>query len=181
LKTIRKTNITVIDPTKPKRGKSGFLYFCEENRGKIKEKFPTISVKQIVSKLGTMWQELKNTNLAEIKRYENMSLEDRNRYKEEMKDYVPILNRKYDNLLEHIDNTTKSSKDRRKKKYRKSSSPYSNFVKSKKTRAKRSHPELDSEGLLTYLEKRWEKLSDEKKGKYLEPRSKSKSKSLFGI
>ena len=54
IKTIKKNNITIKDPDKPKRGKSGYLYFCEVYREKLKSEYPELSVKQIVSKLGIL-------------------------------------------------------------------------------------------------------------------------------
>jgi hypothetical protein len=155
LKTIKKTNIKIKDPNKPKRGKSGFLYFCEENREKIKNEHPSISVKEIVSKLGQLWQYLKKTNKEEIKRYEDLSISDRIRYKNQMKEYVPLMTRKKD----------KSPKEKKVKSKR--SILFDNYIKSKKLKTKRQHPELDSHGIITYLTEKWEKLPEEKKNRYV--------------
>lgn len=155
LKTIKKTNIKIKDPNKPKRGKSGFLYFCEENREKIKNEHPSISVKEVVSKLGQLWQYLKKTNKEEIKRYEELSVSDRIRYKNQMKEYVPLMTRKKD----------KSPKE--KKVRSKRSILFDNYIKSKKLKTKRQHPELDAQGIITYLTEKWEKLPEEKKNRYV--------------
>ena len=56
LKIIKKNNITVKDPNKPKRRKSGYLYFCAEYREKMKAENPDLTVKEIVSKLGILWK-----------------------------------------------------------------------------------------------------------------------------
>jgi hypothetical protein len=63
-----------------------------------------------------------------------MSIKDRNRYKNEMKTYVPILNRKID-----IKKSTKKPSKRRSKRTQEEIM-FDNFLKSKKTRAKKSHP-----------------------------------------
>jgi hypothetical protein len=160
LKTLKKNNVKIKDPTKPKRGKSAFLFFCEENRKKIKKKYPEFTVKEIVSKLGTVWQELKDSNSEEINRYEQMSIKDRNRYKNEMKTYIPILNRKID-----VKKSTKKPSKRRSKRTQEEIM-FDNFLKNKKTRAKKSHPELDSKDIVQYIKSKWEKLPDEKKKKY---------------
>lgn len=155
LKTIKKTNIKIKDPNKPKRGKSGFLYFCEENRQKIKKENPGITVKEIVSKLGQLWQYLKETNKEEIKRYEDLSVSDRIRYKNQMKEYVPLMTRKVD----------RSPKEKKVKSKR--SVLFDNFIKSKKLKTKRQHPELDAQGIILYLTEKWEKLPEEKKNRYV--------------
>jgi hypothetical protein len=160
LKTLKKNNVKIKDPDKPKRGKSAFLFFCEENRKKIKKKHPEMSVKEIVSKLGIDWQTLKDTSSDEIDRYEQMSIKDRNRYKNEMRTYIPILSRKID-----IKKSTKKPSKRRSKRTQ-DEIMFDNFLKSKKTRAKKSHPELDSKGIIEYIKSKWEKLPDEKKKKY---------------
>jgi hypothetical protein len=160
LKTLKKNNVKITDPEKPKRGKSAFLFFCEENRKKIKKKYPEMSVKEIVSKLGIDWQILKDSNSEEINRYEQMSIKDRNRYKNEMKTYVPILNRKID-----IKKSTKKPSKRRSKRTQEEIM-FDNFLKSKKTRAKKSHPELESKDIIEYIKSKWEKLPEEKKKKY---------------
>ena len=93
-----------------------------------------------------------------------MSLKDRNRYKNEMKNYVPILNRKID-----IKGTKKKSDkqpSKRRSKRNESEIMYDNYIKSKKTRTKKTHPDLDSQGVIDYLKSKWEKLTDEKKNKY---------------
>ena len=155
IKTIKKTNIKIKDPNKPKRGKSGFLYFCEENRSKIKSQNPELSVKEIVSKLGQLWQYLKKTNKDEIKRYEDLSVSDRIRYKNEMKVYIPMFTRKA---------VEKSPKEKKKSK---KNLLFDNFIKSKKLKTKRQHPELDAEGVISYLTEKWEKLPEEKKNRYV--------------
>ena len=66
-------------------------------------------MKEIVSKLGTEWQLLKTSNSDEINKYEEMSSKDRNRYKQEMKNYIPILNRK----TEYKKNSEKKPSKRR--------------------------------------------------------------------
>jgi len=39
IKLFKKNNVKMKDPFKPKRGKSGFLFFCDENRDKLKKSF----------------------------------------------------------------------------------------------------------------------------------------------
>jgi hypothetical protein len=172
VKTLKKNNVKIKDPDKPKRGKSAFLFFCEVNRKILKEKYPDMSVKEIVSKLGVDWQILKDTNSCEIENYEAMSIKDRNRYKQQMRSYIPILNRKIYNNEENKESDKKQSKRRSKR--NKEEIMYENFLKSKKTRTKKLHPEFESKDLIDFLKNKWETMKDEKKLKYYKSKRKTK-------
>ena len=163
IKMLKQNNITIKDPEKPKRGKSAFLFYCEENRKILKIKYTGFSVKQIVQKLGLEWRKLKESNSNEIERYENLSIIDRDRYKLEMKNYVPILYRKMDTK-----NEVKVSKKRSK------NDGFQKFVNQKKKKLKDTRPELDSDGLLLYLQNRWNNMSEDKKSKYNKKEKKIK-------
>jgi len=183
IKTIKKNNITIKDPDKPKRGKSGYLYFCEVYREKLKEEYPELSVKQIVSKLGILWKQLKEENNQEVKNFEKLSTEDRNRYKNEMVNYVPLIrkmnkkdigvvtkltgvvstdsiNKQEDSSLVVEEKNIKRSKKKEK------DEGYTKFIRSKRNKTRKTHPELDSDGIMNYLKSKWEKFPDEKKIKY---------------
>lgn len=184
IKTIKKNNITIKDPDKPKRGKSGYLYFCEVYREKLKKEYPELSVKQIVSKLGILWKQLKEEKSQEVKNFEKLSTEDRNRYKNEMVNYVPLirkmkkkdsaatkltqslssdsLNKKEDSTIELLQEEKNIKRSKKKEK----DEGYTKFVRSKRNKTRKTHPELDSDGIMNYLKTKWEKFPDEKKLKY---------------
>ena len=46
------------DPNKPKRGMSSFMYFANEKRSEVRDKFPGLKVTEIGKKLSEMWKEL---------------------------------------------------------------------------------------------------------------------------
>jgi len=182
IKLIKKNNITIKDPDKPKRGKSGYLYFCEVYREKLKEEYPDASVKEIVSKLGVLWKELKKQNSHEVVNFELKSKEDRNRYKSEMTNYVPLIRKmnKKNILVNKIDDSVELGEDKqivistelkddkiiKRSKRKEKDEGYTKFIRSKRNKTRKSHPELDSDGILNYLKTKWEKFSDEKKLKY---------------
>ena len=187
VKIIKKNNIIIKDPQKPKRGKSGYLFFCAEYREKMKQEFPELSVKEIVSKLGILWKKLKKENSPEVKKFEQMSLDDRNRYKDEMTDYVPLIrkinkkekkivtddgiingddNNNITSVIENEKNKQKEEKNLKRSKKKEKDDGYSKFIRSKRNKTRKTHPELDSEGILKYLAQKWEKFPDIKKEKY---------------
>jgi len=63
------------------------MFFCQEMRAKVKEENPDLSAKEITIKLGEMWKEIKETEEAE--KYNQLAVLDKDRYKEEMENYVP--------------------------------------------------------------------------------------------
>jgi hypothetical protein len=97
-----------------------------------------------------------------------MSVKDRNRYKQEMRSYIPILNRKTE------DKKKSGKKSKRRSKRNDDDIMYDNFVKTKKPRIKKSHPEFDSKELIQYIKTKWEKLPEEKKIKYKNNKTKNK-------
>jgi len=47
------------DDNAPKRGKSAYMYFCQEKRPKAKADHPNMTPQEIVSYLGSQWKTLK--------------------------------------------------------------------------------------------------------------------------
>ena len=53
-----------VDPDKPKRPQSAFFLWLNENRPRIKEEFPGISVTEVTKKAGEMWKELTDKSVS---------------------------------------------------------------------------------------------------------------------
>lgn len=43
------------DPNRPKKPKSGFLYFCDDTRSEIRKQNPSFTMPQIMKELGKQW------------------------------------------------------------------------------------------------------------------------------
>lgn len=140
VKHCRKYKINLKDPTKPKRGKSAFLYYCDYNRSILREKFPDLTIKQIVSKLGSSWQELKSEG--KINDYEQMSIVDRNRYKTEMKSYYPT-------------------------KLKKINFAFKKFECLKYDKIKEKFPDYTPKQIRKLIKEKWRKMTVEKKERYM--------------
>lgn len=195
LKTIKKTNIVIKDPNKPKRGKSAYLFFCDEYRKKLKEENPNLNVKEIVSMLGTLWKQIKDSNSDELEKFEKLSMNDRMKYKKEMVTYKKEQKKDNELLLtvkkdKEKDKEKKKEKELKKKELNRSKElqkslkkekkerdqALDKFLKSKKKKTKKTHPELDSEGVIKYLVTKWEKYPESRKEKYKNKVRKSKKK-----
>ena len=73
------------DPNKPKRAKSGFVFYCDEHRpalmAKAKKK-GKIVIGDISKALGKSWKSLKNKS-----KYDNLALADKERYEKAIGEY----------------------------------------------------------------------------------------------
>jgi high mobility group protein B2 len=87
------------DPDKPTRGKSAYLFFCQDHRAAAKEELEEalgedekVTVGQVTKKLGEMWKEFKKDreNAEEMAVYEASATEDKERYDEQMKGYTEL-------------------------------------------------------------------------------------------
>ena len=105
------------DVNKPKRGKSSFLYFCDEYKSIIKKDFPDYTNKQIISYLGVLWKDYKENKPELIKKYEKVAGIERDRYKKEMLIYKEENTVKDEKKSKHIldnDNIDIEIKDEKK-------------------------------------------------------------------
>ena len=72
------------DPLKPKRCKSAYLYFCEDNRKKLKDENPDIKIGELMKKMGEKWR---NISEDEKKQYIELHLKDKERYEDDIEEY----------------------------------------------------------------------------------------------
>jgi len=66
----------------PKRGKSSYLFFCQDMRQKVKDKNPSLSSKEITIELGVLWNKIKDDKAA-IAKYVTAASKDKERYDQE--------------------------------------------------------------------------------------------------
>ena len=92
------------DLNKPKRGKSSFLYFCDDFKSIVKKDVPDYTNKQLLSYLGVLWKEYKEDKPEIIKKYEKIAGKERDRYKKEMLIYK-------ENIAEDQESKPEISKD----------------------------------------------------------------------
>jgi hypothetical protein len=185
------TKINEKDKNKPKRGKSSYLHFCDDNREKVKSEFPHYNNKEVITELGLRWSLLKKENPDKILQYDEISKKDRDRYKNEMDSYKKDENNEIIEPEEKIKNEKKIKiklikeeskedvvldkkksevnmvkedikKDKKIKKDDDIEDGFFNFVFKKKDK----YPDLDEDALLKKLKKKWNALTEDKKEKY---------------
>ena len=81
------------DPNKPKRGKSPYIFFCGEEREKVKQEMPTdTKPTEITRELGVRWKALtasdKKKDIERVERLKKQSVEDKERYNNEIESYL---------------------------------------------------------------------------------------------
>lgn len=76
------------DPNAPKKPKSAYMFYCQENREKIKSKNDGIATTEIMKKLGEEWKAIKD-NEKKVKPYVALAAKDKEKYLKEMEGYTP--------------------------------------------------------------------------------------------
>ena len=84
VKRAKKTKIPK-DPNKPKRARSAYLFFCQEERKKIVKSRPDISAPDVLRACGAAWKELTE---AQKQPWQKMQQDDKVRATSEMKKYA---------------------------------------------------------------------------------------------
>ncbi len=72
------------DPEKPKKSKTSYMYFCQDQREDLLKENPNILLGDQSKKLGAMWKTLDNEDK---QKYIKMAEDDKNRYDQELEDY----------------------------------------------------------------------------------------------
>ena len=76
------------DPAMPKRTRSAFFYFCDEQRpremDKVRKKGEKVNIGNIAKKLGSIWKSLSSE---EREKYIVLNKKDKVRYQDEMEVY----------------------------------------------------------------------------------------------
>ena len=121
---------------KPKKSKSSYLYFCANERSKIREQFPEMSSVDVTVLLGKRWKELKvdNTRSTELSKYEKLASSDNERYKKEKQA------------------VSKKTIDKPKK----AKSAYLLFCEQMRPVVKVDHPNMKAKEIIVELGRRWQ-------------------------
>jgi len=143
----------------PKKGKSAYMFFCADERAKVKEDEPKMAAKDVLAELGARWKLFKDKNPQGVKKYEEMARKDKGRYEEEMKNYVPAP----------VEENPAEDKDKKKKKAagepKKGKSAYIFFCAEERPLLKEENPEMPGKEILAELGARWKKLNEDDKKK----------------
>jgi upstream-binding transcription factor len=143
------------DPLAPKRGKSSYIFFCVDNREKIKKANPDFEAKELIRELGRVWRE--ETSDKEKEKYAKQSAADKERYADEIKDYEPPAD------LGFVTPRSKGAKKTRKAGPKRGLTSYIFFCKDMRPKLKEESPDMATKDVTAELGKRWRELSENKK------------------
>lgn len=76
------------DPNQPKRSKTSYMFFCEENRAAVLKKNPTAKLGDVSKILGNQWKALSDKKKA---KFVKLADEDKVRYEGDMEKYQNTL------------------------------------------------------------------------------------------
>ena len=76
------------DPNQPKRSKTSYMFFCEENRATVLKKNPTAKLGEVSKILGNQWKALSDKKKA---KFVKLADEDKVRYEGDMEKYQNTL------------------------------------------------------------------------------------------
>jgi len=80
------------DPNAPKRGKSSYLHFCQDNRDHVKKSLGDgAKATDVTRELGVRWNKLKNNKkkVKQLNKYKKLAEDDKERYENEKAAYTP--------------------------------------------------------------------------------------------
>ena len=159
---VNKSNKPKKDPNAPKRGKSSYLFFCDERRPTVQTELPDGSkATDVTRELGVQWNKLKASTKAKDKKsmvkYAKLAKEDKDRYDAEKSTYVaPVISTE----------TSKETKTKSKAANypKRSKSSYLFFCADKRSVVKTEMPEgTKNTDITRELGKRWNILKDDGK------------------
>lgn len=183
------------DPNAPKRGKSAYMFFCQEYRTKVKEEMDDPKPTDVTAELGRQWNELKTDKKKkkEFEKFEKMAAEDKERYQEEMAEYVPpsedgdeeeekpkkkavpkkgaVLRVPKEMFLQGKGSEAKESSAKgssAKGSSAKKPSAYTCFVKTQRPEMKEANPEMSGAEITKQLAKAWKEMDEEGKESWRE-------------
>ncbi len=171
------------DPNAPKRGKSAYMFFCAEYREKVKEELDDPKPTEVTTELGRQWNELKTDKKKkkELEKFQKMAAEDKERYQEEMAEYVPPSEEEEEEKPKKVvpkkgavkgkGSESKGSSVKGssvKGSSAKKPSAYTCFVKTQRPEMKEANPEMSGAEITKQLAKAWKEMDEEGKESWRE-------------
>ena len=161
--TTNNNNNNINISTKPKKIRSSYILFCMDYRQQVINNNPDFTNRQILSKLGSMWRDIKSTE--EQQKYIEKSNLEKSRYLTEKKDYESKTEAK----------EAKETKETLKR----PRSSYILFCMDYRQQVINENPAIKNREILSKLGSMWRDIkSTQEQQKYIEKSNNEKSKYL---
>ena len=168
LKKLLVSDKKIKDPDAPKNGLSAYMFFCKDQRDKVREETDK-GAKDLMVELGARWNALKENHAKGKEKkqwdlYEKQAAEDKQRYKDEMDEYVPPTESRMEELREKAatkkrKSSSKSDKDPDAPKAAKSA--YIFFTLEERSKIKEENPSMGGADVMVELGVRWKELKSD--------------------
>ena len=145
----------------PKKAKSAYIFFCQENRAEVKEKNDELNPKEITSELGRLWNLIKGTNKAQ--KYIDMAEEDKERYKNESNNEETKEEPKEKKKPKKQLPKKKEDKEDKEEKKPKKMTAYNLFCKEKFDDVQEDFPTLKKKDIRAKLSEMWKDIKENDK------------------
>lgn len=173
----KKKNKKKKDKNAPKKGKTAFILWSNNERVKIakeieKGKIEKIGNKQMISVLATRWASFKE-NGGDISKYKEMALKDKERYEKEKEEYSSGASDVSD---DEEDGNKKKKTKKNTSGLKRNKSAYLFYTSDKEVRSelKTRRPELANNETIKVLAEQWKSLNSEEAQKYHDMASEDK-------
>jgi len=135
-----------------KKNKSAYMFFCIDERMKVKSDNSTLNNKEILSELGKRWKKLKEENINIFKYYEKLASDDKERYLNEKNNPPEINTNKIEDFEVEVDNEEVVKIN-----------GYVNYCKKNRQFIKDKNKELSPKEVTNKLSENWKNLTNEEK------------------
>jgi hypothetical protein len=139
------------DPNAPKKPLPGFMLYLNDNRSRIKQEHPGITVTETSKVGGKEWKTVKP---AIKKKYQDLADLDKERYEKEMANYVP----------------DESFKKMKKKKDpnapKKNTGAYLIFTSKRQKEIKKKNPDMKQQDIISQIGAEWRGMTEDQKKPY---------------
>jgi len=143
------------DKDAPKRGKSGYIFFCMQARSDIKTNNPTMGATDITREMGRVWNSMTDEDKAP---FLAEAVGDKERYELEMVNYVPSL--------PCSDEDEPNAKKAKKTSPKRGKSAYNFFCSEERQKIKDENEEMNNSEILSELARRWAVLKENDEGEF---------------
>jgi hypothetical protein len=165
------------DPDAPRRGRSGYLFFCSEHREQVKKSLgDNAKATDVTKELGRLWNALKDSKKPGDKKilaaYEKSAADDKTRYQDEKANYTPPETDDSDEKTPMRRGKRKSPK----KGPKRPKSAYLYFCEDRRKQLKSDNPDFKSTEVTSELGRLWNELkADDSRASDLEKYEKQAS------
>ena len=174
LPTRKSSEKKIKDDNKPKAARSAYIYFCNDNRQKIRDENPEIKITEVTKILGQQWKELNKKAESnkkaqkQLEKYKNLAIDDKERAKEALAGYV----RPSDEELLALKSTRgrKSSGEKKKKKKEKGypdapKTTWLYYAKEMRPKLVKQNPDMTGKEITALLSTKWKEEKENKQSK----------------